>query len=159
MCETVKTIHSDKTAGRQRTVVLKREKGNVTIFAFDEAQGLREHTSPFDALVQAVEGDAEIMVAGKAIVVKAGDIILLPAEKRYDVKATTQFKMVLTMILLSVDTGSGGLSLSGIQTHCDPVRNLHPSANLKNRVWCSAQFPENKSVIASPDKAESIITP
>ena len=48
-------------------VILKREKGNVTIFAFDEGQGLSEHTSPFDALVQAVEGEAEITVAGKPI--------------------------------------------------------------------------------------------
>ena len=79
-------------------VVLKREKGNVTIFAFDEGQGLSEHTSPFDALVQNVEGEAEITVAGKPIAVKAGDVVLLPAEKPHAVKATTRFKMVLTMI-------------------------------------------------------------
>ena len=77
-------------------VVLKREKGNVTIFAFDEGQGLSEHTSPFDALVQAVEGEAEITVAGKPIAVKTGDVVLLPAEKPHAVKATTRFKMVLT---------------------------------------------------------------
>jgi quercetin dioxygenase-like cupin family protein len=53
-------------------IVLKREKGNVTIFAFDEGQGLSEHTSPFDALVQAVEGEAEITVAGKPIAVNPG---------------------------------------------------------------------------------------
>lgn len=79
-------------------VVLKREKGNVTIFAFDEGQGLSEHTAPFDALVQAVEGEAEITVAGKPIPVKAGEVVLLPAEKPHAVKATTRFKMVLTMI-------------------------------------------------------------
>ena len=76
----------------------KREKGNVTIFAFDEGQGLSEHTAPFDALVQAVEGEAEITVAGKPIGVKAGEVVLLPAEKPHAVKATTRFKMVLTMI-------------------------------------------------------------
>lgn len=79
-------------------VVLKREKGNVTIFAFAEGQGLTEHTSPFDALVQAVEGQAEITVAGTPIEVKTGDVVLLPAEKPHAVKAITRFKMVLTMI-------------------------------------------------------------
>jgi quercetin dioxygenase-like cupin family protein len=79
-------------------VILKREKGNVTIFAFDEGQGLSEHTSPFDALVQAVEGDAEITVSGEPIALKPGDLVLLPAEKPHAVKATTRFKMVLTMI-------------------------------------------------------------
>ena len=78
-------------------VVLKREKGNVSIFAFDEGQGLSEHTSPFDALVQAVEGEAEITGAGKPIAVKTG-VVLLPAEKPHAVKATTRFKMVLTMM-------------------------------------------------------------
>ena len=79
-------------------VVLKREKGNVTIFAFDEGQGLSEHISPFDALVQNVEGEAEFTVAGKPIALKAGDVVLLPAEKPHAVKAITRFKMVLTMI-------------------------------------------------------------
>ena len=79
-------------------VILKREKGNVTIFAFDEGQGLSEHTSPFDALVQAVEGEAEVTIAGKPIAVKAGEVVLLPAGQPHAVKASTRFKMVLTMI-------------------------------------------------------------
>ncbi len=79
-------------------VILKREKGNVTIFAFDEGQGLSEHASPFDALVLAVEGEAEVTVAGKPIAMKTGDLVLLPAGKPHAVKATTRFKMVLTMI-------------------------------------------------------------
>ena len=79
-------------------VVLKREKGNITIFAFDGGQGLSEHTSPFDALVQAIEGEAEITVAGKPIALKAGEVVLLPAEKPHAVKATTRFKMLLTMV-------------------------------------------------------------
>jgi quercetin dioxygenase-like cupin family protein len=79
-------------------VVLKREKGNITIFAFDEGQGLSEHTSPFDALVQAIEGEAEITVAGRPIALRAGDVVLLPAEKPHAVKATTRFKMLLTMV-------------------------------------------------------------
>ena len=79
-------------------VILKRDKGNVTVFAFDQGQGLSEHTSPFDALVQAVEGEAEITVAGDAITLKAGEVLLLPANKPHAVKATARFKMVLTMI-------------------------------------------------------------
>ncbi len=79
-------------------VILKRDKGNVTLFAFDEGQGLSEHTSPFDALVQVIEGDAEVTVAGKPIAVKPGQVVLLPAEKPHAVKAITRFKMVLTMI-------------------------------------------------------------
>jgi quercetin dioxygenase-like cupin family protein len=73
-------------------VVLKREMGNVTIFAFDEGQGLSEHTSPFDALVQAVEGEAEITVAGKPIALKTGEVVLLPAEKPHAVKAEHAFQ-------------------------------------------------------------------
>ena len=79
-------------------VVLKREKGNITIFAFDEGQGLSEHTSPFDALVQATEGEAEITVSGKPIALKAGEVVLLPAEQPHAVKAITRFKMLLTMV-------------------------------------------------------------
>ena len=56
-------------------VILKREKGNVTIFAFDEGQGLSEHTSPFDALVHGIEVDAEVTVAGKAIALKQGECL------------------------------------------------------------------------------------
>lgn len=63
-------------------VVLKREKGNVTIFAFDEGQGLSEHTSPFDALVQAVEGEAEVTVAGKPIALRTGDVFYCRLKSR-----------------------------------------------------------------------------
>jgi quercetin dioxygenase-like cupin family protein len=79
-------------------VLLKREKGNVTLFAFDEGQGLSEHTAPFDALAQAIEGEAEFTVAGKPVAVKAGEILLLPEQQPHAVKATTPFKMLLTMI-------------------------------------------------------------
>jgi len=79
-------------------VILKRDQGNVTLFAFDEGQGLSEHTSPFDALVHVIEGDAEVTVAGKPIAVKPGQIVLLPAEKPHAVKVITRFKMALTMI-------------------------------------------------------------
>ena len=79
-------------------VILKREKGNITVFAFDSGQGLSEHTFPFDALAQAIEGEAEITVAGKPISLLAGEIVLLPAGKPHGVKAVTRFKMMLTMM-------------------------------------------------------------
>ena len=79
-------------------VILKREKGNITVFAFDEGQVLSEHTSPFDTLVQVIEGESEVTVAGKPIALRSGDIVLLPAGKPHAVKATTRFKMVLTMV-------------------------------------------------------------
>jgi quercetin dioxygenase-like cupin family protein len=79
-------------------VILKREKGNITVFAFDEGQVLSEHTSPFDPLVQLIEGESEVTVAGKPIALRSGDIVLLPAGKPHAVKATTRFKMVLTMV-------------------------------------------------------------
>lgn len=79
-------------------VLLKREKGNVTVFAFDEGQGLSEHTAPFDALVQGIEGEGEVTVSGQPFAVKPGDLILLPAQQPHAVKAITAFKMLLTMI-------------------------------------------------------------
>src|SRR3990170_6433833 len=68
--------------------ILKRNNGNVTLFAFDAGQGLSEHTSPFDALAHLLEGDAEIVIAGKPLRAKAGDLVLdLPPKVRQPVKA------------------------------------------------------------------------
>ena len=79
-------------------ILLKREKGNVTLFAFDEGQGLSEHTAPFDALVQGIEGEAEVIISGKPFTVKPGELILLPGHEPHSLKAVTAFKMLLTMI-------------------------------------------------------------
>jgi quercetin dioxygenase-like cupin family protein len=78
--------------------VLKDGAGSVTLFAFDEGQGLTEHTSPFDALLFLLEGEAEIRVAGKPVNAKAGDLIWMPANQPHALKATTRFKMMLTML-------------------------------------------------------------
>ena len=80
-----------------RTLV-KLPAGSVTLFAFDEGQGLSEHTSPFDALVFLLEGTAEIRVSGKAVPAKAGDLVLMPANEPHGLQATTRFKMMLTML-------------------------------------------------------------
>ena len=78
--------------------VLKQKAGTVTLFAFDAGQGLSEHTVPFDALVQVLDGQAEITIAGKPHCVKAGEIILMPAGQPHALKAQQRFKMLLTML-------------------------------------------------------------
>jgi quercetin dioxygenase-like cupin family protein len=79
-------------------VLTKRPTGTVTLFAFDEGQDLSEHTSPFDALAHVLEGEAEIVVAGKPLPTKAGEAVLMPAHQPHSLKALTRFKMLLTMI-------------------------------------------------------------
>ncbi len=78
--------------------IIKREKGNVTLFAFDQGQGLSEHTAPFDALAHVLEGEAEITVSGKVMLARAGEMVLMPANQPHALKAITNFKMLLTMI-------------------------------------------------------------
>ena len=79
-------------------IVVKRETGNVTLFAFDAGQELSEHTVPYDALVQVLEGEAAITVAGRPYRVQAGEMIIMPGHQPHAVKAVSRFKMLLTMI-------------------------------------------------------------
>ena len=78
--------------------IIKKDTGTATLFAFDEGQGLSEHTAPFDALVQLLEGEAEITISGKPNQLKGGDIIIMPAGKPHSLKALKKFKMLLVMI-------------------------------------------------------------
>ncbi len=78
--------------------VIKKDKGTVTLFAFDKGQGLSEHTAPFDALVYVFDGKAQIVISGKPRHLKAGEIIIMPANKPHALKATERFKMILVMI-------------------------------------------------------------
>ena len=78
--------------------IVKKPTGNVTLFAFDEGQGLSEHTALFDALAQVVEGEAEIVISGQPHRVLGGEMILMPAGQPHALKATKRFKMILTMI-------------------------------------------------------------
>src|ERR1035438_7017785 len=73
--------------------IVKKPTGSVTLFAFDEGQGLSEHTAPFDALVQVVEGETEIMISGQPHRVLGGEMILMPAGQPHALKATKRFKM------------------------------------------------------------------
>ena len=78
--------------------IVKKPTGSVTLFAFDEGQGLSEHTTPFDALVYVIEGEVEISIAGQPHRLQGGEIILLPANQPHALKALNRFKMSLTMI-------------------------------------------------------------
>jgi quercetin dioxygenase-like cupin family protein len=80
-----------------RTLIDKKT-GTVTLFSFGEGQGLSEHTAPFDALVQVLDGEAEITIAGKPYHLDAGEIIVMPAGVPHALKAARRFKMMLTMI-------------------------------------------------------------
>ncbi|HWP37274.1 MAG TPA: cupin domain-containing protein [Gemmatimonadales bacterium] len=80
-----------------RTIV-KRTTGTVTAFAFDEGEGLSEHTAAHDALVIGIEGEAEITIAGAPHRVGAGHLLLLPARQLHALKAHSRFKMLLVMI-------------------------------------------------------------
>ena len=78
--------------------IIKKEKGSVSLFAFDKGQGLSEHTAPFDALVYIFDGKAEINIAGKQHSLKTGETIIMPANKPHALKAIERFKMLLIMI-------------------------------------------------------------
>lgn len=79
-------------------VLLKNKGGTATLFAFAEGEGLSEHTAPFDALVVALEGEAEIQIADENFTVRQGETITLPANRPHAVRATRKFKMLLIMI-------------------------------------------------------------
>jgi quercetin dioxygenase-like cupin family protein len=78
--------------------LIEKKTGTVTLFAFDKGQGLSEHTAPFDAMVYVLDGAVEIKISGKPIVVKQGEMIVMPANEPHALKGIERFKMMLTMI-------------------------------------------------------------
>jgi len=78
--------------------LIKKDGGTVTLFAFDKEQGLSEHTAPFDALVQVLEGEVEIRISGEPYRVKGGEMIIMPANEPHSLQAVEKFKMMLVMI-------------------------------------------------------------
>ena len=80
-----------------RTIIDKKA-GTVTLFAFDENQSLSEHTAPYDALVFILDGEADILISGKPVRLKKGEITIMPANEPHALTAVTKFKMLLTMI-------------------------------------------------------------
>jgi quercetin dioxygenase-like cupin family protein len=78
--------------------IIRQKNGTVTVFAFDKGQGLSEHTAPFDALVQVLEGEVEIRIDGKPHRLKTGQMVVMPEDHPHSLTALTKFKMMLTMI-------------------------------------------------------------
>lgn len=78
--------------------IIRKNIGTITLFAFDEGQSLSEHTTSFDALLQIIDGEAEITIDKKIYIVQDGEMIILPANIPHSVNASKQFKMILTMI-------------------------------------------------------------
>jgi quercetin dioxygenase-like cupin family protein len=78
--------------------VLKKETGNISLFAFAKGEALSEHTAPFDALIEVVDGKGEIIIGGKSFILETGQTIIMPANITHAVIAVEKFKMVLTMI-------------------------------------------------------------
>jgi quercetin dioxygenase-like cupin family protein len=102
MSEIVKTSLLDMVGYQEGAVVSKtiidKKAGTVTLFAFGQGQGLSEHTAPFDALVQILDGEIEIRISGRAFNLKPSEIIVMPANEPHALKAVSRFKMILTMI-------------------------------------------------------------
>jgi len=78
--------------------ILKKQTGNISLFAFDKGEGLSEHTTPFDALVMVVDGKVDIIIGGTSHLLEMGDSIIMPANIPHALTAVEKFKMVLTMI-------------------------------------------------------------
>jgi quercetin dioxygenase-like cupin family protein len=98
-----KVIRLKDLADYQEHSVVSREiigkaSGTMTVFAFDQGEGLSEHTAPFDAAVYILDGEAEILIEGKPHIVKEGEMIIMPANKPHALKAITRYKMLLVLI-------------------------------------------------------------
>ncbi len=78
--------------------ILNQDSGSVTLFAFDAGQSLSEHTAPYDALVQVLDGRADITIGGEAVSVSAGEMVVMPADIPHALAAPVPFKMMLTML-------------------------------------------------------------
>ncbi len=78
--------------------IISKKTGTVTLFAFDKGQGLSEHTAPYDALVNLLDGEADITISGKTLRLQAGEMVIMPANQPHALKAVSRFKLILTMI-------------------------------------------------------------
>ena len=79
-------------------IILNKDTGTVTLFAFDKEQGLSEHTAPYDALVHVLDGEAEIVISGRPIRAGQGEMVIMPADEPHALRAVERFKMLLIMI-------------------------------------------------------------
>lgn len=98
-----KVFNLEEMVGYQEGSIVSREiirkpTGTVTLFAFDEGQGLSEHIAPFDALVCILDGEAEVLISGVSHRLKQGEMVIMPANQPHALKAPARFKMMLVMI-------------------------------------------------------------
>jgi len=94
----LKDLVAYQTGAVVSKTLLDSRRGSVTAFAFDEGQGLSEHTAPYDALIIVVEGQADIEISGKGYHLNEGELIIMPANQPHAVKAATKFKLILIMM-------------------------------------------------------------
>ena len=91
--------HVDYSAGSVVSkMLIQKDIGNITLFAFDAGQGLSEHTAPFDAVVYILDGKAEISIGGKTSTVDTSEMLIMPASVPHALSAKERFKMLLVMI-------------------------------------------------------------
>ena len=91
--------HIEYSPGSVVSRTLKESKaGTITLFAFDAGQGLSEHSAPFDAVVQVIDGEGLFVIGGEEHILKTGELIIMPASVPHSVKAVKKFKMLLTML-------------------------------------------------------------
>lgn len=96
--EVLATMVDYKESSVVSRTLIDKKTGTVTLFAFDKGEGLSEHTAPFDALVNVLDGEAEILISGVPFVLGAGEMIIMPADVPHALKAIERFKMMLIMI-------------------------------------------------------------
>lgn len=92
------TLAEYQAASVVSRTLINKKIGTVTFFAFTAGQGLSEHTAPYDAMVQVLEGEAEITISGQTLCVREGEMIIMPPDEPHALQAVTQFKMLLTMM-------------------------------------------------------------
>lgn len=98
-----KVVNPAELAGYQDGAVVSRtlidkKTGTVTVFSFDAGEGLSEHTAPFDAMVYVLDGKAKVLISGEPHSVKAGEMLIMPANVPHELRAEVRFKMMLVMI-------------------------------------------------------------
>lgn len=97
MFRLVDLVDYQKGSVVSRTII-NRKAGTATLFAFDEGEGLSEHTASFDALVYVADGEAVVTISGKPVLLKEGELVVMPANRPHALKAVKRFKMMLIMI-------------------------------------------------------------
>jgi len=95
--KTEKLVEYQKGAVVSRTLINK-PAGTVTLFSFDKGEGLSEHTAPYDALVQVLDGKAEVMIDGEPHNLGRSDMVIMPANSTHALRAVERFKMMLVMV-------------------------------------------------------------